>query len=73
MIKSDYDIKPLAAAVILHAMREAKHDKDARAWLQHDGLIFFDVCGVNVTAAHVQRWIRRGCKIPKRGALQLGT
>lgn len=73
MLHNDYDIRPLAAAIVLHAIREAKQgDQGARAWLQHDGLVFMDVCGVTLEPVQIKRWITRGCKTPSRGALQLG-
>ena len=73
MIYTDFDIRPLAAAVIVQAMKDAREgDRNARQWLQHEGLLFFDVCGVPVECEHVKRWIKRGCKIPNRGGIHLG-
>ena len=74
MIHFDYDIRPLAAAIVLQAIRDAKHgDRSARAWLQHDGLAFMDVCGVTLEPVQVKRWIQHGCKSLGRGGLRLGA
>ena len=73
MIKKDYDIRPLAAAVIVQAAREAIHDPTAREWLLTDAPLWFDGMGLDFDPAQVRRWIANGCKIPYRGALKLGA
>ena len=74
MIYIDYDIRPLAAAIVLQAISEAKQgDRSAREWLQHDGLAFMDVCGVTLDRVQVKRWITKGCKRPSRGGRRLGA
>ena len=74
MIYKDFDIRPLAAAVIVQASKEAQAgDQGARQWLQNDGLIFLDACGVTLEPAQVKRWIQKGCKSLGRGGLRLGA
>lgn len=73
MIYQDYSIRPLAAAVILQAAREAREgSQDARQWLQTDAPLWMDAIGLDLQPAQVRKWITRGCKIPNRGAARLG-
>ena len=74
MINQDYDIRALAAAVILQAARDAKDDQAARTWLLTDAPLWLDGIGLDFAPEHIARWITNGCKITnKRGALQLGA
>lgn len=74
MIYQDYDIRPLAAAVIVRAAREAREGSaEARQWLLSDAPLWMDAIGLDLQPAQVRKWITRGCKIPQRGALQLGA
>lgn len=74
LVRPDYDIAPLVAAVILQAAREAHEgSQDARQWLVTDAPLWLDGIGVDMDPAQIMRWIKRGCKIPRRGRMMLGV
>lgn len=59
-INKDYDIKPIAAAVVLQAVNDAREgDQEAKAWLLGDGLIWLDVCGITYTPAQLRQRLRQ--------------
>lgn len=59
-IHNDYDIRPIAAAVIVQAVRDAREgSRDARAWLLGDGLLWLDICGIEYTPAQLQRRLQK--------------
>lgn len=61
-INKDYDIRPIAAAMILQAVIEARQgNQAARDWLLGDGLIWLDVCGITYTPAQLRQ------RLPNRG------
>ena len=65
-IHNDYSIRPLAAAVVIQAAKEAHTgDPDARAWLKGEGLLWMEICGVSLEQEQVTQWIARGCRLPQ--------
>ena len=57
-INAAYDIKPLAAAVIVQAVRDAKRGyPDAITWLQHDAQLWIDFSGFDINPDALQRII----------------
>ncbi len=66
-INPDYDIKPLVLAVVTQAARDAsKGDKQARAWLRDESFKWLDGAGVEIKPQIIQRWTRKGCRMPAR-------
>lgn len=63
-MRTDYSIKPLAAAVIAQAVRDArKGDAQAREWLRGDGLLWLSVCGIDYDREQIDRRLRRAGKL----------
>lgn len=68
-INKDYDIRPIAAAMILQAVIEARQGSQAaRDWLLGDGLIWLDVCGITYTPAQLRRRLQKRSKAYNRKA-----
>ena len=73
MLRPNYDIRPLAAAVILQAAREAEANPEAREWLIIDAPLWFAAIGFDIHPDRIESWMRNGYRIRARGALQLGA
>jgi len=59
-IYPDYDIRPIAAAVIIQAVKDVRDgDQDARAWLMGDGVLWLDVCGLQYDPEQLVRKIKK--------------
>jgi hypothetical protein len=78
-IDPDYSIRPILAAVIIQAMRDAHHSNDcaderrhARQWLTGEGLAWLSVAGLELDRRQMRQWIAQGCKLRRRGARRLG-
>lgn len=66
-INSDYDLKPLVLAVVTQAARDASRgDEQARLWLRDESFAWLDGAGVEIRPQLIQRWTRKGCKMPAR-------
>ncbi|MEP7133464.1 MAG: hypothetical protein ABI904_00895 [Chloroflexota bacterium] len=58
-INPDFDIRPLAAAVIGNARGEAQHgDPSAFIWLQTDGLVWADAIGLEIDRETVRNAVK---------------
>ena len=67
LINPDYDLKPLVLAVVTQAARDAaRGDEQARAWLHNESYAWLDGAGVKIRSQLIQRWTRKGCKMPAR-------
>ena len=59
-INAAYDIKPLAAAVIVQAVRDARRGHaDAVTWLQRDAQLWIDFSGFDINLDALQRIINQ--------------
>lgn len=66
-INPDYDIKPLVLAVVTQAARDAaRGDESARAWMAKEAYTWLDGAGVKIKPQIIQRWTRKGCRMPAR-------
>ena len=66
-LNPDYDIKPLVLAVVTQAARDAaRGDTQARAWLRDESYTWLDGAGVKIRPQIIQRWTRKGCRMPAR-------
>lgn len=67
IINPDCDIRQLVYAVIVCAAQDAnKGDNAARKWILEEGVIWIDSAfDVYIPPERLQRWIKRGCPIPR--------
>ena len=66
---NDIDIRPLAAAVIIQAVKDARDgDIEARAWLLHDGLFWLEACGIDADQSFVLRGLNSPATRKRRRA-----
>lgn len=66
-INPDYDLKPLVLAVVTQAARDAaRGDQQAREWIATEAHTWLDGAGVEIMPQLIQRWTRRGCRMPAR-------
>jgi hypothetical protein len=61
-MRAGADIRPLARAVVVAAVRDVrKGDRQAAYWLSWEGLAFLEVAGVECDPERWQRWVENGC------------
>lgn len=66
-INPDYDLKPLVLAVVTQAARDASRgDEAARKWIATEAYTWLDGAGVEIEPQIIQRWTRKGCRMPAR-------